>query len=202
MQLAVLRKDRADSKRITAAAHAQRWASKQIMSNTYRFLSDIDEANIIIEWFRDLSEPPVENRHETGILLHFKKLGPILDDTKSSPLINVFMPSKKRGALTTIGEVHFLTSPIKKFPQLAEVSRNFKKWLKKYNLVFSHKLDHDVQYHYYLEGSIKNWDSDVYALPHGFNSLSKGNYFVSHYDNDHILENLCKQLRLRGVDCI
>lgn len=170
------------------------------MANTYRFLSDIDEAKVIIDWFLDLKEPPIEIRHEDGILLYFEKFGPILDDPKSSPIVNVFMPIKKRGVLRTIGEVHFLTSPIKKIPQLAEINRKFKKWLKQYHLVFSQKKDNDNHHNYYLEGSIKNWDSEVYALPIGFAELKKGEYFISHNDNNHGLDRLCQQLKLRGVE--
>jgi hypothetical protein len=170
------------------------------MGTTYRFLAEIDEARLIIDWFRELPEPPTESRHEDGILLYFEKLGPILEDSKSSPLVNVFLPKKTHGVLTTAGEVHFLASPMKNFPQLADVNRKFRKWLKQYHLVFTRKPVHDNRYDYFLEGSIKNWDSDVYALPRGLKELDKGKYFVSHNDNDLVLDQLCKQLRLRGVE--
>ena len=106
------------------------------MGTTYRFLADIEEANIVINWFRDLPEPPAEQSHEDGILLYFDKLGPLLNDYKLSPLVNVFMPKKLRGVLTSAGEVHFVASPMKRFPQLSEVNRKFRKWLNQYHLVF------------------------------------------------------------------
>jgi hypothetical protein len=170
------------------------------MGTTYRFIADIDEAKVIIDWFRDLPESPKESHHEVGILLYFDKFGPLLDNSESSPLVNLFLPIKLRGALTTTGEVHFLTSPMKKFPQLVEVNRKFRKWLKQFQLVFSQKADHDGHYDYYLEGSIKNWDSEVYALPLGLDALNKGRYFVSHDDKEPVLDRLCQQLRLRGVE--
>jgi hypothetical protein len=170
------------------------------MGTTYRFLAETDEARLIIDWFRELPEPPTESLHEDGILLYFDKFGSLLEDSKSSPLVNVFFPKKTHGELTTAGEVHFLTSPMKKFPQLAEVNRKFRNWLKQYHLVFSRKAAHDNQYDYLLEGSIKNWDSDVYALPLAFDALGKGKYFVNHGDKGHLLDTLCKQLKLRGIE--
>lgn len=89
---------------------------------------------------------------------------------------------------------------MKKFPQLVEVNRKFIKWLKQYNLVFTRKADHDNRFDYFLEGSIRNWDSDVYALPLAFDALGKGKYFVNHDDDGHLLDTLCKQLKLRGVE--
>jgi hypothetical protein len=111
------------------------------MGTTYRFLAEIDEAILIIDWFRELPEPPTENRHEDGILFYFDQVGPLLEDSKSSPLVNVFLPKKTREVLTTAGEVHFLTSPMKMFPQLVEVNRKFWKWLKQYQLVYTRKPD-------------------------------------------------------------
>lgn len=170
------------------------------MGTAYRFLAEIDEARLIIEWFRELPEPPTESHHEDGVLFYFDKFGPLLEDPKSSPLVNVFLPKKQHGVLTTVGEVHFLATPMKMFTQLAEVNHKFRKWLKKYHLVFTRKADHDNRFDYFLEGSIKNWDSDVYALPLAFDALGKGKYFVNHGDTDHLLGTLCKQLRLRGVE--
>lgn len=45
------------------------------MGTTYRFIADIDEAKIVIDWFRNLPEPPTESDHESGILLFFDKFG-------------------------------------------------------------------------------------------------------------------------------
>ena len=170
------------------------------MGTTYRFLAEIDEARQIIDWFRELPEPPTESPHDEGILLYFGQFGPLLEDSKSSPLVNVFLPKKTHEVLTTAGEVHFLASPMKMFPQLVEMNRNFRKWIKQYQLVFTRKANHDNRYDYYLEGSIKNWDSDVFALPFAFEALCKGQYFVNHDDKGHLLDTLCKQLKLRGVE--
>ena len=67
------------------------------MGTTYRFLAETDEARLIIDWFRELPEPPTESLHEDGILLYFDKFGSILEDSKSSPLVNVFLPKKRMG---------------------------------------------------------------------------------------------------------
>jgi hypothetical protein len=103
--------------------------------------------------------------------------------------------------LWTAGEVHFLATPLRKlYPKLEDVSRRFHKWLTQFDLVFSRRPPVD-EWNYYLEGGIRNEDSDVFALPEAMNALRKGQYFVAEADTPVRLETLCRALRLRGVDC-
>ena len=52
-----------------------------------------------------------------------------------------------------------------------------------------------------LEGSVRNYDPPVFALPSGLDALNSGRYFVDHRDNAYVLDKLCKALRLRGIQC-
>jgi hypothetical protein len=55
---------------------------------------------------------------------------------------------------------------------------------------------------YYLEGSIRNYDDKVFALPSAMDALRRGQYFVADNDDDFVLDKVCKSLRLRGVEGI
>ena len=41
----------------------------------------------------------------------------------------------------------------------------------------------------------------VFALASGLLALETGRYFVSEDDNECVLENVCRSLRLRGILC-
>src|SRR5437764_700114 len=102
------------------------------MGMTYRFLATIDEASIVLDWFRLLPEQPVESLHEAGSVFYFRDFRPLESDAKKAPLVNVFLPVRKRGVLTTIGEVHFLATPLSAFPGLNRINKRFREWIKEY----------------------------------------------------------------------
>jgi hypothetical protein len=168
------------------------------MSTTYRFISTVDEAFQVLDWFRSLEEKPVESARTDGSLFYFRDFGPLDSDVTKSPLVNVFLPSLKCGVITTIGEVHFLTKSLTTFPALRIINNRFGKWLGKYPCVYSQRKDFAHQWDYYLEGSARNWDQDIFALPGGMNALQSGAYFVS--QNDLVLDQVCRTLELRGVE--
>jgi hypothetical protein len=114
--------------------------------------------------------------------------------------VNVFLPVRKRGELTTIGEVHFLATPLSAFPGLNKVNKLFRKWLLENPCVYSHRPDFVHEWEYFLEGSAKNWDGDIHALPAGIVALQSGSYFVADCDNDFVLDRVCRSLELRGVE--
>ncbi|MGA2258742.1 MAG: hypothetical protein ABSG53_29090, partial [Thermoguttaceae bacterium] len=105
----------------------------------------------------------------------------------------------KHGVILTCGEVHFLATPMSLFPRLAAFSREFRKWLMQFTCVFSRRRDFKPEWNYYLEGSILNYDPDIFALPKAMDALRQGQYFVADGDNDRTLEAICKELRKRGV---
>jgi hypothetical protein len=53
---------------------------------------------------------------------------------------------------------------------------------------------------YFLEGSARNWDPDIFALPTGMTALQSGSYFVAASDNEERLDLVCRILQLRGVE--
>jgi hypothetical protein len=146
------------------------------MGTTHRFLATVEESSAVLDWFRSLPEQPVE------------------------PLVNVFMPVRKRGVLTTIGEVHFLARPLSAFPALNQVNKRFRNWLRANPCVYSHRPDFVHEWDYFLEGSAREWDSDIFALPAGMAALQRGSYFVSADDNERRLDLVCRAMRLRGIE--
>jgi hypothetical protein len=169
------------------------------MGTTYRFLATVDEGVAVLDWFRSLPEPPTESPRPAGAVFYFRDCGQLQPEPSRSPIVNVFLPVRRRGALTTIGEVHFLATPLSAFPKLNGVSKQFRKWLGKHACVFSRRPGFSSEWNYYLEGSIRNWDSDIFALTNGLAAIRSGEYFISEDDNGRLLDVVCQQLKLRGV---
>jgi hypothetical protein len=177
------------------------------MGTTYRFVAAPSEPSEVLGWFRSLPSPPEEVPAKHGATLYFRESGPLnygVDgriDPKSSPVVTVFLPQIRRGSLWTVGEVHFLATPLRQqFPALYRVSSAFSKWLADLPCVYTNKRKEN-EFGYYLEGSVKNHDEPVYAFDSGLSALQSGRYFVGERDNDSVLNSLCKALRLRGVEC-
>jgi hypothetical protein len=177
------------------------------MGVTVRFLAMEREADLVLNWFRALSSPPRAIATDRGATMHFAELGPLIGppgpiDGTSSPVVTLLLPRRRRGILLTAGEVHFLPTPLRKqFPALHEIRRDFGRWLRNFDCVFS-RSSRPGDWDYYLEGSIRNFDSDVFALPEAMAALRAGQYFVADDDTAEVLDRLCKSLRLRGVEGI
>jgi len=169
------------------------------MGTTYRFLATVGEASVVLDWLRSLSEHPIESIHEAGSLFYFPDFGPLESEARKSPLVNVFVPVRRRGVLTSIGEVHFLATPLSAFPGLGKVSRRFRKWLARNPCVFSHRAGFVHDWDYFLEGTVCNWDPDIFALPEGMAALQRGQYFIAYNDLSGSLDVVCRRLMLRGV---
>ena len=75
----------------------------------------------------------------------------------------------------------------------------FKKWVSLFPRVYSFHRDHDDRFYYYLECGLQNIDADIYALPEGLDALKAGDYFIPDEAAHGTCENLCRQLKLRGV---
>jgi hypothetical protein len=169
------------------------------MGTTHRFLAIEDEASLVPDWFRSQSPTPREHSERGDFSFDFSESGLLSNDAKKSPLVNVFMPVRKRGALLTCGEVHFLATPLSSFPQMAELNRAFRKWLSQFTCVFSRRKDFEPNWNDNLAGCIQNYDSDVFALPKAIESLGQGQVFVANHDNDLRLDTICRELKKRGV---
>jgi hypothetical protein len=170
------------------------------MGVAYRFLATVEEASTVLNWFRSMPEQPVESAHDARFLFYFRDFGPLEPDAKKSPLVSVFVPVRKWGVLTTLGEVHFLATPLSAFPGLNKVNKRFRQWLTEHPCVYSHRPDFEHKWDYFLEGSARNWDSNIFALPAGMAALQDGSYFVAANDNEARLDLVCRALQLRGVE--
>ena len=176
------------------------------MGSTYYFLEKPGDTSLVLEWFRALEFPPRESVANGYVMLIFDEYGSLERDTegapdaKSSPVVSLFLPRLSHGGLRTMGEVHFLTTPISKIPAMAAASRRFGRWIN--SLEGGERWPREGSpYSYYLEGSIQNIAPEIYALPSGLIDLENQNYFISDRDSKSDLTTLCKKLRLRGVDC-
>ncbi len=176
------------------------------MPATFRFIAAPSEPSDVLQWFRELPVPPAEYPgRRSNVMLYFKDQGSLFRtpddqaDLTLSPVVNLFLPEIRRGVLWTVGEVHFLTGPLRKrFPALYKISVAFKAWLSAHQCIFSSGQQNEFDY--YLEGSSRYW-GNVYALPSGLAAIRHGQYFVSDGDNDYVIDRVCKTLRLRGIDC-
>jgi hypothetical protein len=170
------------------------------MGTTYRYLATVEEASALLDWFRSLPAQPVERAHLDGSLFYFRDFGALDSDAKKSPLVNVLLPVRKRGVLTTIGEVHFLATPLSAFPGLNKINKRFRERLSKNPCVYPHRPDSMHEWDYFLEGSARNRNLDIFALPAGMVALQHGAYSVDADDDEARLNLICRALELRGVE--
>jgi hypothetical protein len=176
------------------------------MGTTYRFLALGSDLEMVYGWFAALPNPPKLIPVPGGQYLHFDSLGGLQPptgpiDPKRSPIASLFVPEKIRSALWTAGELHFLATPLREtFPELHAISKRFAKWLREFECVFAGR-GKEGEYDYYLEGSLRNFDAPIFALPEAFAALQDGQYFVSHGSTPDSVDCLCRSLRLRGVNC-
>lgn len=177
------------------------------MGNSFRFIAAPSETSEVLAWFESLPLPPDAISTDYGYVLYFRECGPLRYqtdgriDAQASPVATVFLPKTRRQLLWTVGEVHFLSTPLRsQFPSLQKVNSAFSRWLKEFPCVFSNKR-RDKEFSYYLEGSIQNYDAPVYAFETGMTALQEGRYFVGQGDSEARIDILCRTLRLRGVEC-
>jgi hypothetical protein len=175
------------------------------VNTTYRYLAVGDEGAEVRGWFDALEPSPVAVDVERGTWLHFRDAGPVVADAaghvdiQESPLVSLFSPRRLRGVLWSAGEVHFLTKNLRRrYPGLDRVRRQFETWIRERDLVYDGRPG---DWDHFLEGSIRNLDAPVFAFPGAAAALRDGAYFISDDDNEAVLDELCRRLALRGVDC-
>ena len=102
------------------------------MGTTYRFIEEPKSTSDVLEWFRALPQPPAEHLMTHGFVLYFREMGPLVYNAKGDvdanrcPVVNLFLPKTKRSVLWTVGEVHFLATPLRQlFPPSQYTLRNF-----------------------------------------------------------------------------
>lgn len=179
----------------------------KVMGTTLRFLEEPGVTSSVLDWFMTLPNPPEVISRTDGSMLHFREFGPLhrrtdgTFDAKKSPLVTLYLPQLHRGALHSVGEVHFLPTPATAIPEIMKVARDFRKWLSGFDLVYDGRRVPTTEFGYYLEGSIQNFDSPIYALPSGWEQLKMGRYFIAHDETAQRVDQICRTLRLRGVAC-
>jgi hypothetical protein len=169
------------------------------MGTSYRFIADPEQSEVVLRWFRSRTPPPHEIDGDGCLWLHFSEEGPLIEPDRS-PLATVYLPRVRRRAIWTVGELHFLPTR-DQFPGLRKTSGEFAKQIEKQPCVFSNEPEFEGEFDDYLEGSVRNYDTPIYAFPSGLRALQQGCYFVAENDTRARLDDLCKVLRLRGIDC-
>lgn len=160
-----------------------------------------------MHWFRRQAETAEEYQNDERILLHYPQFGSLAKkpdgspDPTMSPLVSIYLPEVRRGALWTVGEVHFLHKAKARFHGLDRMRKSFALWFGGFPIVWERSWDREEEYGYYLEGTIRNIAEKIHALPHGMEAFEAGQYFVAEHDNEYVLDRVCKSLRLRGVNC-
>ena len=142
-----------------------------------------------------------------GLALNFASAGALAYradgkfDHESCPIVEFRPPLIRRGVLWTVGEVKFVPTHLpEKFPLLQKIHLAFKNWLAE-QAVYLISRDRENEFAYYTEGQVMNFDAPVHVLPSGFAALRAGRYIVTRDDTPFVLDKLCKQLRLRGIEC-
>ena len=177
------------------------------MGTTYRFLALGSDLQQVYGWFASLPSPPKLISIPGCQYLHFDSFGSLQPSTgavdpKRSPVASLFVPEQIRSVLWTAGELHFLATPLREtFPELHAISKGFAKWLREFECVFESPGKQGEFDYYYPEGSLRNFDPPIFALPEAFAALRGGQNFVSHGSTPESVARLCRSLRLRGVNC-
>jgi len=176
------------------------------MASTHFFIEDPgSETSAVLDWFRGLEVPPTETPTDWGLWLQFGDLARKADDSidlEQSPLVALVPARVVRGVLWTVGEVRF---PAKASSvggrKLKRVQQALREWMSSFEPAYEQLPASESAFAYYLEGGIQNVAAVVHGLPSGIAALRHGQYFVSHEDNDAVLDRVSRTLKLRGVDC-
>jgi hypothetical protein len=172
------------------------------VSRTTRYLAIGDEVDLVLAWFRGQPGMTLEAGRPDGKWFHFGDIAPLGAGPRRSPLVYVVVPRQVAGALWTVGEIGFTATPLRaQFPELHATSRRLVKWLRQYERVFDASAPESSEWLYYLEGGVQNVVADIYALPAAALALQSGQYFVPDDISEVRLDDVCKTLRLRGVEC-
>lgn len=177
------------------------------MPARFSYLALDHDLALVTDWFASLKHEITVNDRPDRIVYYFRKMAfaslPIAGDVDQdvTPLVFVVKPQKRLTTLWTDSEVLFTPKPLtSQFPELDKINKAFATWLKQFDLVFTQKAPESFACKYYLEGGIKNFDQELYALPQAMAALRGGQYFVHHADTPARLNTVAKTLRLRGYD--
>src|SRR5689334_10324219 len=107
------------------------------MATTFWYLASPEEGQTVLNWFREIPDPPQIHPRTDGASLFFKHLGPLVMtatnevDVTLSPVVLLLPPEVRHGILWTAGEVRFLAERMRSsFPELQKVLTSFRKWLR------------------------------------------------------------------------
>jgi hypothetical protein len=174
------------------------------MTERYYYLALEEDQRLVTDWFAALAHAVTVDENADRVLYYFRDMAKeppassVLNQSRM-PLVFLTKPQKRLGTLWTDAQVLFTPTPFRsQFPHLFKVHKAFGSWLRQFPLVFAQKSGSISDWNYYLEGSIRNYASELYALPNAMKALGKGQYFVHHRDRLTADSQLARTLRLRG----
>src|SRR5688572_28647361 len=140
----------------------------------------------------------VSVNEKTTLRIWFKDCGDLRDSIDESPVMLIHYPERITDYLWKTAEVCVPQPSIKRnLPNYYRASEQARKTIKSLDCVWESKTNE--QYSYYLRGSIMNYASKVYTLKSGRDYLEKQFHFVHTQDNNFVIENVLKSLRLLGL---
>lgn len=193
------------TRRVHVRSHVTRLTVGQIkgkkMSSWLAFASvDSNESDSLLNLVLNNRSDVVRSDQENHSRFWFKDFGELGVSLEESPVIQFYPPRKIADHLWTIGRFMFPQSNLqKKYPQLNKIKKTIKEELQRGIQLWNWKHPQEGEFNYYLEGSIKNHDYEIYGMPSSVPYLRKEGYFIEGEETVGMLDTLRKTLALRGV---
>ena len=170
------------------------------MSSWLTFASvDVNESDYLLGLIQENREV-VRADKDNHLRFWFKDLGDLGPSLDESPVVLFYPPHKIADRLWTIGRFMFPQVHLqKKYPLLNKIKKTIKEELQRGILLWNWEHPQEGEFNYYLEGSIKNHDYEIYGMPSSLPYLRKEGYFIEGEETNGLLDTLRKTLALRGV---
>ena len=193
------------------------WPTRGVMAERFSFLALEEDFKLVTGWFADVPLEVTTHENSDRVVYYYRGLAKqplainrredlpepwatlgLIEDQSQCPLVFINKPQNRRRTLWTDGEVYFTPTPFRRqFPALHRTCKAFASWLGRFDLVFGQKSGAPAQWNYYLEGGIRNFATELFALPQAMAALRRGQYFVHYRDSETRLEMIARTLRLR-----
>ena len=161
---------------------------------------DPNESDSLLDLIHNNQSNVVRSDQGDHFRLWFKEFGELGASLEESPVIVFYPPRKLANRLWTLGRILFPQSNLqKRYPQLNKIKKAIKEELKRGKLLWSWKRPQDGDFSYYMEGSIKNHDYEVYGMSSAAPYIRGAGYFIEGEETAAMMDTLRKSLALRGV---
>jgi hypothetical protein len=158
------------------------------------------ESESLLRIVLDQQSDVIRSDGENHSRLWFKEYGDLGATLDESPVLLLYPPRQLADRLWTIGRIMFPQTHLqKKYPQLDKIKKTIRRELQKGILLWNWRRPQEGEFNYYLEGSIKNRNYEVFGMPSSLTYLRREGYFIEGEETTGSLDVLRKALALRGV---